>query len=58
MILGILIKLCLSVGDHELTSSNNPNHILPLLLDIFHLCIRIIHIFVFFNVSHMIFNHK
>jgi hypothetical protein len=46
------------MGDHEFTFSNYHNIYLPLLLDICHLCIRIIHIFVFVNVSNMIFNHK
>jgi hypothetical protein len=58
MILVILIKLCLSMGDHELTFSMYPNIYLYLLLDTCHLCIRIIHIFVFFNVSHIIFIQK
>jgi hypothetical protein len=46
------------MGDHELTISNYPNIYLPLLLDICHLCIKIIHTFVFVNVSHIIFIHK
>jgi hypothetical protein len=46
------------MGDHELTFSNYPNIYLSLLLDIYHLCIRIIHIFVFSNVSHVISIHK
>jgi hypothetical protein len=58
MILVMLIKLSIGMGDHELTFSNYPNVYLPLLLDICHLCIRIIHIFVFSNVNHIIFNHK
>jgi hypothetical protein len=58
MILVILIKLCLHMRDHGLIFLNYPNIYLPLLLDICHLCIRIIHIFVFVNVNHMIFNHK
>jgi hypothetical protein len=36
MIIVILIKLCLRMGDHELTFSNYPNIYLPLLLDIYH----------------------
>jgi hypothetical protein len=43
MILVILIKLRLHMGDHELTFSNYPNIYLHLLLDICYLCISIIH---------------
>jgi hypothetical protein len=47
-----------SMGDHKLAFSMYPNIYIHLLLDIYHLCIRIIHIFVFFNVSYIIFIHK
>jgi hypothetical protein len=46
------------VKDHELTFSIYPNIYLPLWLDICHLCVRIIHIFVFSIVSHIIFIHN
>jgi hypothetical protein len=39
------------MGDHELIFSTYPNIYLPLLVDICHLCIRIIHTFVFVNVN-------
>jgi hypothetical protein len=38
-----------NMGDHELTFSNYLNIYLSLLLDICHIRIRIIHIFVFFQ---------
>jgi hypothetical protein len=47
-----------TMGDHEFTFSNYPNIYLPSLHDICHLCIRIIHIFVFSSVSPIIFIHK
>jgi hypothetical protein len=46
------------MGDHELILSNYPDIYLYLLLDICHLSIKIIHIFVFSIVSHIIFIHK
>jgi hypothetical protein len=46
------------MGNNELTFSIYPNIYIPLLLDICHIGIRIIHIFVFSNVRHIIFIHK
>jgi hypothetical protein len=46
------------MGYHEFDLLKLPNIHHPLLLDICHLCITITHIFVFVNVSHMIFNHR
>jgi hypothetical protein len=56
--IGIFIPQLLQLFCHPCPMILYPNIYLHLLLDICHLSIRIIHIFVFSNVSHIIFIHK